>query len=368
MLDIWYGDIPFANCVIIFSLIVILPIQILICFKAKSIFVRFIPIIVLTAAVLIWIILSLAVAGWEGSLYLFVAIYLLFMIFVCGIGWGVWALIKYKGAKKKWIFTFLAVLAAVGFAWNYGYQNRKSNDNLPDLLSIAQMDEAEVNNILSGYKRTQLLELWGEPQFSNSSEDVWFLNNTDWLTVNYKNDNEKVVVCGIGPMLFPEYIKDITYTYSVYSSDYSRQLNSEEIADVKDWALGLDLLHVDLPDGEAPNEVYAGGESYTFVINNGEKEFSYLYINDYYIFLRDQWYLVENPSEPPISDESDVVKFHDKTLKASDLSEKTLEWLNWYNELPREDQLAVSFIPPELYDLCGYPSAGDESAVQAEEE
>ena len=250
MFDIWYGDIPFANCVIIFSLIVIFPIQILICFKAKSIFVRFIPIIVFTAAILIWIILSFAVAG---------------------------------------------------FAWNYGYHNRKSNDNLPSLQSIAKMDEAEVNNLLSGYKRAQLSEVWGEPQYSSSWEDVWLLNDTDWLTVNYQNDSEKVVVCDIGPMLFPEDIKDITYTYSVYSSDYSKQLNSEEIAKVKDWALGLDLLHVDFPEGETPNEVYAGGESYTFVINGGEKEFSYLYINDYYVFLSDQWYFVENPSKPPLS-------------------------------------------------------------------
>ena len=290
------------------------------------------------------------------------------MLFVCAVGWGVWALIKYKGVKKKWIFTFLAVLAVAGFAWNYGYHYRKSNDNLPALQSIAKMDEAELNNILLGYKRTQLLEVWGEPQYSNSSEDVWLLNDTDWLTVNYKNDNEKVVVCGIGPMLFPEYIKDITYTCSVYSSDYSRQLNSEEIADVKDWALGLDLLHIDFPDGKTPNEVYAGGESYTFDINHGEKVFSYLNINDYYIFADDHWYFVKNPSEPPISDESDELKFHDKTLKTSDLSEKTLEWLNWYNECSKEDQLAVSYIPSELYKRCGYPSAGDESAVQTESE
>ena len=301
MFDIWYGDIPVTNLVIGLSLIIILPIQILICFKAKSIFVRFIPIIVFTAAVLIWIILSFAVAGWDGLLYLFFAIYMIFMIFVCGIGWGIWALIKYKGAKKIWIFAFLAVLAAAGFAWNYGYHNRKSNDNLPSLQSIAKMDEAEVNNLLSGYKRAQLSEVWGEPQYSSSWEDVWLLNDTDWLTVNYQNDSEKVVVCDIGPMLFPDDIKDITYTYSVYSSDYSRQLNSEEIADVKDWALGLDLLHVNFPEGETPNEVYAGGESYTFVINGGEKEFSYLYINDYYVFLSDQWYFVENPSKPPLS-------------------------------------------------------------------
>ena len=368
MFDIWYGDIPVTNLIIVFSLIVILPIQILICFKAKSIFVRFIPIIILATAVLMWIVLSFAVAGWDGLLYLFFAIYMLFMIFVCAVGWGIWALIKYKLTKRKWILALLAVIVAAGFAWNYGYHNRKSNDNLPSLQSIAQMDEAEANNLLSGYKRAQLLEVWGEPQYSNSLEDVWFLNTTDLLTVNYKNDNEKVVICRIGPMLFPENIKDITYTYSVYSSDYSRQLNSEEIADVKDWAIGLDLLHVDFPDGEAPNELYAGGESYTFVINNGEKEFSYLYINDYYVFLSNQWYLVENPSEPQISDEFDVVKFHDKTLKTSEFSEETLKWLKWYNNLPEEDQIAVSYIPPELYELCDYPSVGDESAEQAEYE
>ena len=79
MFDIWYGDIPFANCVIIFSLIVILPVQILICFKAKSIFVRFIPIIVFTAAILIWIILSFAVAGWI-VVFVFCRIYVVYDI------------------------------------------------------------------------------------------------------------------------------------------------------------------------------------------------------------------------------------------------------------------------------------------------
>lgn len=88
-----------------------------------------------------------------------------------------------------------------------GYHNRNSNDNMPNLHSIAQMDEAEVNNILSGYTRTQLLEVWGSPEYSNSSEDVWLLDDIACLTVNYKNDSEKVVICGIGPMLFPVDIK-----------------------------------------------------------------------------------------------------------------------------------------------------------------
>lgn len=255
---------------------------------------------------------------------------MLFIIFACLIRLEGLELIKYKGTQKIWILIVLAVIAVAGWTWSYGYHNRKSNDNLPNLQSIAQMDEAEVNKILSGYRRTQLSEVWGVPAYSDSSEDVWLLENATVLTVNYKNDSEKVVICGIGPMLFPADTKDITYT--VYSSGDSKQLRMEEITDVKDWALSLDLMYMDFLDGGAPNEVYAGGESYTFDINYGEKVFSYLYINDYYIFVDDHWYFVKNPSEPPISDESDELKFHDKTLKTSDLSEKTLEWLNWYND------------------------------------
>ena len=33
----------------------------------------------------------------------------------------------------------------------------------------------------------------------------------------------------------------------------------------------------------------------------------------------------------------------------SDLSEETLEWLEWYNSIPQEKQLAVNSIPAELY-------------------
>ena len=33
----------------------------------------------------------------------------------------------------------------------------------------------------------------------------------------------------------------------------------------------------------------------------------------------------------------------------SELSEETLEWLEWYNSIPPEKQLAVNSIPAELY-------------------
>ena len=48
--------------------------------------------------------------------------------------------------KKITILVIAIVIIALAVAlWFYGYYNRKSNDNLPNLTSIAQMDEAEVS-------------------------------------------------------------------------------------------------------------------------------------------------------------------------------------------------------------------------------
>lgn len=58
---------------------------------------------------------------------------------------------------------------------------------------------------------------------------------------------------------------------------------------------------------------------------------------------------------------SRTVSFHDKTFNKTDLSEDTLEWLEWYNELSETEQLAISYIPSDLRELCGYGNA--EAAV-----
>ena len=57
--------------------------------------------------------------------------------------------------------------------------------------------------------------------------------------------------------------------------------------------------------------------------------------------------------------EKTEVTFHDKTFNKSDLSEETIEWIENYNSLSEEEQLAISYIPADLYELCGYPTAED---------
>ena len=67
-----------------------------------------------------------------------------------------------------------------------------------------------------------------------------------------------------------------------------------------------------------------------------------------------------------------------QALHAGTMKQETLEWLDWYNSLPEEQQLAISAVPPDLLEesglvktedaevsaqedeLCGYPLAPEE--------
>ena len=98
---------------------------------------------------------------------------------------------------KKKATAAVCILAVIAFgvlAWLYGYHNQKSNDNLPALSSIAEMEEADVNELLAGYRRTQLRTVWEEPAFTNANSDIWEIDGKTTLEVSY-NNREKAVVC-----------------------------------------------------------------------------------------------------------------------------------------------------------------------------
>ena len=44
MFDIWIGDVELTRCALIFSLVVLLPLQLLLCFKVKQKGIRLIPV------------------------------------------------------------------------------------------------------------------------------------------------------------------------------------------------------------------------------------------------------------------------------------------------------------------------------------
>lgn len=205
--------------------------------------------------------------------------------------------------KKAYLLLAILILAAVIPAvWVAGYQGRKSNDNLPSLAAIGQMEEAEANGIVCGYRRIQLEDVWGQADRTEEAEDVWQLEDGRLFRVNY-NDDGRAVVCSMGPELIPKETFRVTVTYSDGAAETSRQLTEEEVAALKDWASGLDMEQRTFAEGEAPNEVYAGGEAWRFEVNGGAEGFAYVVINGAYVVTNGQWYLVGNPSPPPLEAE-----------------------------------------------------------------
>lgn len=69
-------------------------------------------------------------------------------------------------------------------------------------------------------------------------------------------------------------------------------------------------------------------------------------------------------SETDVIVDIETVQFHDQIIEKSKLSQDTIEWLEWYNSLTKEEQLAISFIPHDLYELLDYND--EEENVAAE--
>ena len=68
------------------------------------------------------------------------------------------------------------------------------------------------------------------------------------------------------------------------------------------WISQLSLEHRTFEKGKNPSEMYAGGDSYTFDINDGALTFTYAIggspVTEYVIY-DEEWYEVLNPSELP---------------------------------------------------------------------
>ena len=58
--------------------------------------------------------------------------------------------------------------------------------------------------------------------------------------------------------------------------------------------------------------------------------------------------------------------FHDTPFSKDELSSETVEWLERYNRLNENDRLSVSYIPRDLYLLCGYGNTEDITVAETD--
>ena len=100
MFDVWVEDVELTSLTINLAIAVFLPIQLLLCFKAKKRIIRLLPVIVFAVLTIAFFIMAVVAQGWDGLGYLFFAIYTAITLFVCGVGWGIWWIVRRCKRRK----------------------------------------------------------------------------------------------------------------------------------------------------------------------------------------------------------------------------------------------------------------------------
>lgn len=121
----------------------------------------------------------------------------------------------------------ILIIAVAVCAWLIGYHTRKSQDNLPSLESIAEMDEADANELLVGYRNYQLEDVWGEPDVESENTWIWGIDEYTQLQVSYNNKN-KVVVCSIDAVFQAKILEINDGSYLVEPVEGSPELRSSD--------------------------------------------------------------------------------------------------------------------------------------------
>lgn len=128
----------------VFALIlcaIFLLLQLLLCFKARTPFLKLMPIALLVISTIVFSIWSACIGGWDSLDLLFFALLSVGLFFVCCIGWAIWALViacpriisfwKERGCKKLYIgfaCAFLILIFSIGIFWYYHPTHIQFND------------------------------------------------------------------------------------------------------------------------------------------------------------------------------------------------------------------------------------------------
>ena len=82
------------------SAILIIAIQLILCFKAKKLLIKLLPAILSAAAAIVFCVLAFTVRDWSALVYIVFAFFAGVMLISSGIAWGIWAIIRLAKSKE----------------------------------------------------------------------------------------------------------------------------------------------------------------------------------------------------------------------------------------------------------------------------
>lgn len=94
MFDFWIGKINLTALMLVVSVVIILPVQLLLCFKVRSRRLRCMPAVILLLAAAADVVMYIAASGWKRLIFRVGVMYMALMLFTCAAGWIIWAVVK----------------------------------------------------------------------------------------------------------------------------------------------------------------------------------------------------------------------------------------------------------------------------------
>lgn len=95
MFDTWLGQINLTNVVLVFSVVVILPLQVFLCFKVKSRLLCGLPTLLFALGGAACAVIGLGMTEWSGFFCFLLALYAAVMLLASLAGWGIWLLVRF---------------------------------------------------------------------------------------------------------------------------------------------------------------------------------------------------------------------------------------------------------------------------------
>ena len=99
MFDIWIGEVDSTTLFVIAAVLFVLPLQPLLCFKAKKLLVKLLPSIFLIAAVIFFFAMMFVAQDWDAVGYAILGALSGALLVISGIAWAIWAIVI--GARKR---------------------------------------------------------------------------------------------------------------------------------------------------------------------------------------------------------------------------------------------------------------------------
>ena len=99
--DIWIRDMEITTLIAISAVLIVMPVQLLLCFKAKRIFFRLLPSVILAAAAAVFFCMMRAATDWDAIGYAILGVFAGVLLLASGLAWGLWALLRNIRKKKN---------------------------------------------------------------------------------------------------------------------------------------------------------------------------------------------------------------------------------------------------------------------------